>query len=185
MARKSFQELLAELTTFFPDNNTKQITAADVRNYFTEFLQAIIPAYAVLERRTGVAQAVTTVDAPLVFTAADTAKANGEMTANAAIGQVSRVDKGTTRFTFTADLLEATNNTRTLTFTLYRGAVPTVWAQSVTLTSNALVESVSFDAITTDPTATDYSIRVRSSANETVTFSNMVLVAEVVPVQAY
>jgi hypothetical protein len=185
MARKSFAELLSELTTFFPDNNTKQITAADVRDYFTGLLNAIIPAYAILERRTGVAQAVTTTDTPLVFTSADLSSANGEMTANAAIGQISRVDKGTTRFTFTADLLEATNSTRTITFTLYRGAVPTVWAQSIVLTSNAQTESLSFDMIVEDATATDYSMRVRSSANETVTFSNMVLVAEVVPVQSY
>jgi hypothetical protein len=185
MARKSFQELLAELSVDFPDNTTGLITPAKVRTYFTNLLNATIPAYAILDRRTGATQAITTTDAPLVFTSADIAKANGEMTADAAVGRISRIDKGTTRFDFTADLLEATNATRTLTFTLYRGAVPTVWAQSVTLTSNAQTESLTFSLIVTDPSATDYSMRVRSSANETVTFSNMALVASVQPVQAY
>jgi hypothetical protein len=187
MARKSFAELLAGLAAVFPDNSTGLITPAILRGYFTDFLNAIIPAYAILERRVGVAQNITpaNTDIPLVFTSADLLKANGEMTANAGAGEIGRVDKGTTRFTFTADLLEASNATRTLTFTLYRDGAPTVWSQSVTLTSNAQTESITFTMITTAPAAASYTMQVKSSAIELVTFSNMVLVAEVVPVQAY
>ena len=185
MARKSFTELLADLATSFPDNTTGLITPLVIRNYFTNFLNAIRPAYALLERRTGVAQSITTSDLPLAFTSSDITSANGEMSADAAIGRISRLDKGTTRFTMTADVLPSVNTTATITFTLYRGTVTTVWAQSITTSSNVVTESVTFDAIVEDPTATDYSMRVRSTGNISYTFSNMALVAEIVPVDSY
>lgn len=185
MARKSFAELAADLLTSFPNNSSGAITPQILRDYFTSFLNAIIPAYAILDRIPPVVQLIAVTDAPLVFTNADTLKANGELTANAAGGEIGRVDKGTTRFDFTADVLSASNSPRTITFTLYRAGVPTVWAQSIVLTSNAQIESLSFTAIVTDPTAENYSMQVKSSVAETIIFSNMVLVGEIVPVQSY
>jgi hypothetical protein len=185
MARKSMVELLSQLTVDFPDNAIGAITPAILRGYYTDFINAVRPAYALLERQLGVAQAVTTVDAPLVFTSADITSANGEMTATAVSGQIGRVDKGTTRFTFTADLLQGTNSARTITFTLYEAGVPTIWAQSIVLSSNTQIESLTFTALVYEATAVNYSMQVKSSVNETITFSNMALIAEIVPVNSY
>lgn len=44
MARKSFQELAADLPVAFPDNNTELITPAILRGYLDSFLQAIRPS---------------------------------------------------------------------------------------------------------------------------------------------
>jgi hypothetical protein len=185
MARKSMSELLAELLTSFPDQNTKFITPAILRGYFTDFIDAIRPAYALLTRDVGVAQAVTVAPAPLQFTNADITAGLGEFTANAATGLIHRNIPGTLRFTFTADLLPAVNATRTLAFTIYKDGVPTVWRQSITTTALAITESVGFVALIYAAAAADYQMYVSADVATSFTFSAMTLVAEVVPVNAY
>jgi hypothetical protein len=186
MARKSMVELLAELTTQFPDNTTGLITPATVRNYFTNLINAIRPAYALLDRSAGVTQALTVAPAPLVFTTSDVTSALGEYTANAAVGRITHLIPGTVRFTFTADLLPPANQTRTVTFTLYKGGVATPWRQSITTTASGVTESISFMAILYDGGSNvNYDMYVQIDVATTFTLSNMVLVAETVPVNAY
>lgn len=186
MARKSLNEMLADLLTSFPDNNTKFITPAILRTYFDNFIKVIRPSYALLRRDTGVAQAVTTVDTPLVFTTSDVTASLGEYTANAAIGEIARVDGGgTVNFTFTAGISSPSNSNRLLTFTLYKNgvAIPFRQSQSFNVANETL--SLSFNALHFNATAATYSMRVQSSVNETFTFSNMVLVAQTIPVNSY
>jgi len=185
MARKSMTELLAELLTSFPNQNTKFITPAILRGYFTDFIDAIRPAYALLTRDVGVAQAVTVAPAPLQFTSADVTAGLGEFTANAATGLVARNIPGTVRFTFTADLLPAVNASRTLTFTLYKDGAPTTWRQSITTTAIGITESVAFVGLIYAAAAANFQMYVSVDVATSFTFSAMTLVAEVVPVNAY
>ena len=185
MARKSMTELLAELLTSFPDNNAKFITPAILRGYFTDFINAIRPAYALLSRATGVSQSVTVAPAPLVFTTSDVSAGLGEFTANAALGKIDRLIPGTVRFTFSADMLPASNATRTITFTVYKDGVPTVWRQSVTTSATGVIESVSFVALIYAATPASYQMYVSIDVALAYTFSEMVWIAEVVPVNSY
>jgi hypothetical protein len=185
MARKSMTELLAELLTSFPDQNAKFITPAILRQYFTDFIGAIRPAYAVLSRDVGVSQAVTTTPAPLQFTDADVTAGNGEFTANAATGLVSRNIPGTVRITFSADLQPATNVTRTLQFVIHKDGVPTVWRQSISTSATGIVESISFVGLLYSGAAANYQMYVSCDANQSFTFSAMAMAVEVVPVNTY
>jgi hypothetical protein len=185
MARKSISELLNDLLTSFPDNNAKFITPAILRQYFTDFLNAIRPAYGLLIRSTGVSQAVTVAPAPLVFTLSDVTAGLGEFTGNATIGELARNIPGTVRLTFSADLLPASNATRTVTYTIYKNGVPTVWRQSVTTSATGVTESVSFVALIYADAAASYQMYVSVDVAQSYTFSQMVWVAEVVPVNSY
>jgi len=185
MARKSITELLAALLTSFPDQNTKFITPLILRNYFTDFLNAIRPAYALLTRGAGVIQAVTVAPAPLQFTSADVTAGLGEFTANAATGLVGRNIPGTVRLTFSADLQPTTNATRTVAFTIYQDGVPTSWRQTITTTATGQIESVAFTALLYAAAAANFQIYVSVDTNQSFTFSDMVWVVEVVPVNSY
>ena len=185
MARKSMTELLAELLTSFPDQNTKFITPTILRGYFTDFINAIRPAYAILTRSAGVAQAVTVAPAPLQFTTADVTAGLGEFTANAATGLISRNIPGTVRLSFSADLLPTTNSTRTVTFTIYKDGVATAWRQSITTTALAITESVAFVGLIYAAAPANFQMYVSVDVNQSFTFSEMIFVAEVVPVNAY
>jgi hypothetical protein len=186
MARKSMTELLADLGTMFPDNTTGLITPQILRDYFTNYINAIRPAYALLERQLGVTQALTVAPAPVVFTSSDVTSALGEYTATANIGRITHLIPGTVRFTFTADLLPPANQTRTITFTLYKNGVATPWRQSISTSASGVIESVGFTAILYDGGSNvNYDLYVQIDVATTFTLSNMVVVAETVPVNAY
>jgi hypothetical protein len=186
MARKSLNEVIAALATAFPDNNTKFITPAGLRTFLDDFIKAIRPSYAILTRDAAVTQAVTTVDTPLVFTASDVTASLGEYTATPATGSITRVDgDGTSMFSFTTDVSSPSNSNRLLTFTLYKDGVASPFRQSQSFNVLGELISISFSAIQFKSTSATYSMRVQSSVNETFTFSNMVLVAQTVPVNSY
>jgi hypothetical protein len=181
MARKSLNQMLADLLVAFPDNNTKLITPTILRTYLDDLIKALRPSYAILRRDTAVAQAVTVTPIPLVFTTSDLAAALGEYTANAAVGDITRLDAGTVNFNFTADISSSSNSTRLLTFTLYKNGVATPFRQSQQFTVAGEVISLSFTAIQFNNAAASYVMRVESSVNETFTFSNMGFVAQTIP----
>ena len=181
MARKSLDEMLADLSVAFPDNNTGAITPVVLRSYFDDLIKAIRPSYALLTRDVAVAQAITTAAAPLVFTSSDIAAAQGEYAATPGIGRITRLDKGVTEFQFTADMSSPSNSPRLLTFTLYKNGVATPFQQTQQLTVTGEVSSLTFTAIQSHSALANYDMYVKSSVNETITFSKMVLVAQTIP----
>jgi hypothetical protein len=181
MARKSLDQMLADLLTSFPDNNTKFITPLVLRTYLDDLIKAIRPSYAWLIRDAAVAQAVTVAPAPLVFTSAELNFAQGEYSATPTIGRITRLDAGVCQFNFTADIASPSNSPRLLTFTLYKNGVATPFQQSQQFTVAGEVISLTFSAIQSSSAAANYDMYVKSSVNETFTFSNMVLVAQTIP----
>ena len=190
MARPSLQSVQTLANTDFADNNTGAITPQKLREWIAKMIEAIRPAYAYLSRVAATVQPITTVAAPVVF---DTGVRSpiGELEyAISLLGAgnpntISRVDPGTTRFTFTADILPAVNTNLTLTFTLMKNGSATPWKQSLTMSSNTITESISFAAIEYLNAAAVYRMDVQSTANVNITFSNMTLVAESVPIWEY
>jgi len=185
MARKSLDQMLADLLTAFPDQNTKFITPAILRTYFDDLIKALRPSYALLRRDTAVAQAVTVLPIPLVFTVADVTASQGEYTANASVGRITRLDAGTVNFQFAASVSSPSNSPRTLTFSLYKNGVATPFRQSQTFNVIGEVISLSFPAIQFNNGVANYDMYVESSVADTFTFSNMGLVAQTIPVNNY
>ena len=181
MARKSLNEMLADLSVSFPDNNTGAITPVVLRSYFDDLIKAIRPSYALLTRDVAVAQAITTAAAPLVFTSSDIAAAQGEYTALPASGRITRLDAGVCQFNFTADISSPSNSTRLLTFTLYKNGVPTAFKQSQSFGTAGEVISVTFGALQSNPALANYDMYVQSSVAETFTFSEMLFLAQTIP----
>jgi hypothetical protein len=181
MARKSLDQMLADLLTSFPDNNTKFITPLVLRTYFDDLIKALRPSYAWLIRDAAVVQAVTVAPAPLVFTSAEINFAQGEYSAVPATGRITRLDGGVVQFNFTADISSPSNSARLITFTIYKNGVPTPFKQSQQLTVSGEVVSLSFGAVQSSATAANYDMYVQSSVNENITFSNMVWLAQTVP----
>lgn len=183
MARKSFQELAAELPVSFPDNNTELITPAILRGYLDLFLQAIRPSYAVLNRETPNSQTLGVTDVPLIFENA-TLTDVPDYTAVAATGTITRLERGTTRHTFTSTVEGAVN--RLVTVVLYRNGLATPWRISASLQGAGKPVDVSLTAILYTSVAATFQWRVLAdTAGTAVTFSNLDALAETVPVNAY
>ena len=181
MARKTLDQMLAGLLTSFPDNNTKFITPLVLRTYLDDLIKAIRPSYAWLFRQAPVAQAVTVAPVQLVFTAAEITYAQGEYTANASVGRITRLDAGVCQFNFTADVSSPSNSPRLLTFTLYKNGVATPFRQSQSFSASGDVLSVTFGAIQSSSLPADYDMYVQSSVNETFTFSEMAFLTQTLP----
>ena len=181
MARKTLDQMLADLLTSFPDNNTKFITPLVLRTYLDSLIKALRPSYAWLVRQVGVAQAVTVAPVPLVFTSAEIGFAQGEYTALPASGRITRLDAGVCQFNFTADISSPSNSTRLLTFTLYKNGVPTAFKQSQSFGTAGEVISVTFGALQSNPALANYDMYVQSSVAETFTFSEMLFLAQTIP----
>lgn len=183
MARKSFVELQADLLTSFPDNITGAITPLVLRTYFNNFLEAIRPAYGLISRPTPTSQTLGTIDAPLVF---DTGYVSDvpDFSTTPAAGTVTRLEAGTTRLTFNATV-EAGNG-RLINFTVYRAGVALPWKASVTAQGAGKPVDVSIAALSYLGSVAAYQIQARADTAGTVcTFSNMDLLCETVPVNAY
>jgi hypothetical protein len=184
MARKSIDDLILQAQTTIEDNVTKNISAADVRTMFINFLQAIAPAYAYCS--IGVTPHVQTVNvAPSLLTYTD-AKASYPTDANAdaALGTINRLEHGTNRITFSADLELAAN--RECVFTLYKDGQPTSWNIKGSGSGSGRPASVNMVALDYATAAAAYTIRVSADADGTsVSFNNSVFLAEVVPVRSF
>ena len=185
MARMSLQEVTSSAALLFPDNSTKLITPAKMRQFISELITAIRPAYGVISRVANVIQAITTTPAPVVL---DTGALSPivDYTLTPASGRIQRNEKGMTRLTFTCDILSHTTATgRTTTFTLFKNGVATSWRQSIVTNSITVIESLSFPAIEYLDGVAQYEIRVSIDVGTSMTFSNVSFVAETVPVWDY
>src|SRR5574343_161661 len=183
MARKSFVQLQADLLTAFPDNITGLITPEILRTYFNNFLEAIRPAYGLLSRPNPTAQILNTSDAPVVFDVGYVSDVP-DYTVAQATGTVTRLEAGTTRITLNATI-EAANG-RLISLTLYKNGVATAWRASVTAQGAGKPVDMSIVALAYEGAQAIYQLQAKAdTAGTSVTFSNMDMLAETVPVNAY
>jgi hypothetical protein len=190
--RYSIVELLAQADATLPDNTTQLIDPADVRDMIKNFLTTMAPAYGGINipATPGVVVALNTTTPVVIAPFASVVAASGEMTANAAAGQVTQqiAAVGNTgasaRVTFTADVVGANN--ADVTFTLYKNGVATPFRDSVTcggagnfgaLTFGALVYTGGVDAV--------FEIRATTTNAGNYTISNALLLVENVPVNSF
>jgi hypothetical protein len=190
MAIKSIVQLLAQADATIEDNNTQNITAADVRAMFKDFLDTMGPGYGVLVTPGTFPKACTA--APSIispFTAVDEVTA-GYFSASAANGQIDRLIAsagiaGATNFVTFTGSVNGPNNSN-LTVEIYRDGVATGIKTSVTCTG--LTDDVGLNMVGLDYKAgadAVFEIRASSIPNGNHNFSNMQFLIQSQPVRAY
>lgn len=184
MARKSINELIAQATADFPDNTGGLVTPAKLRQWAIDFLNAIAPAYGVLQITPGTLnQTLNIAPQLLVFNSAYNSDP-AQTTAAVPASTVTRTDRGTVTVNFTADF-ECTNG-RFVTFTLYKNGVATPWRVTGNGGGNGNPVAVALTAVDyADPAAT-YAIYASCEVNGTVvTLSNAAMIVAIDPVRSY
>ena len=181
MARKSLTQVLAEAAVAFPDNITELITPAILRAWIGDFVAAIRPAYGVLSIASS-NQAVTATPQALAMNIAQLSPVI-DYVLTPATGTIVRSEPGMVRFTVSADVAAAT--AQTVTFVLYKNGVATAWKQSARTTGAAIVEAVSFPAMEYSNALATYQLRISSTSVGTVTLTDVIFLAETVPVWDY
>ena len=184
MARLSLSEVTSSAAVLFPDNTTKLITPAKMRQFISEFTTAIRPAYGYILQTAPLVQALTTTPSPLVMSAS-TVSPIVDFTCTPNIAKVTRNDPGMTRITITADIQGSTNTQRLISFQIYKNGVATAWKQTIGLTTSTLIESISLPALEYLNGIAEYQLMVSADANYSVTFSNAAMICETVPVWTY
>jgi len=123
MARKSINELIAQATADFPDNVSGLITPAKLRQWALDFLNSISPAYGYLTKELPSAQTLGLTPALITFTTAYDSDPS-QTTSAVPASTITRAEKGTSTFQFSADLECQVG--RFITFTLYKDGVATI-----------------------------------------------------------
>ena len=183
MTRKSIVELLAQANTTLPDNNSGLITPAVVRDLIVDFLDTVAPAYGVLAISGSLVKACTPTLTLVVFTTNTGATANG-FTIDALTGTVTKLNRGTTRFSFNCDVQFAAN--RAITFALFINGVQTSWGVSNQGDGTGDPQSVGFSGIAyVDTPNAVFQVFARTDANTNVTLSSASFVCENVPVNSF
>ena len=191
MARTSIQSLIAEATTDFADNTTQLITPAFLRNWATAFLDTMAPAYGMIQRITGVVIAAVvgtpTLIAPYTATLATTAP---DFTANLTNGSVTNVigtvPGKTTRITVDGMVEGANNNVVTVGIYINGAAAP--FNQSVITNGTGNPVGFNFAGLTYQTVSAVIDVRVvavNAGSAGNYTFSNLSILCENVPVNAF
>lgn len=182
MSRKSFVQLSADLLTSFPDNISGAITPLVLRTYIQAFLDAIRPAYGYLDL-TSWSISLGLTDIPIVF-ATGVVSDVPDYTITPGTGTIIRLEAGTTRLTFNADVEAPTG--RVITFTLYVNGASTLWRTSVVAQGTGKPISVSLPILTYHGAQATFQLQVKADQTTTATvITEAILIAETVPVNAY
>lgn len=183
------QELLAQAAATLPDNTVGDISAADVRQMITDFIDSVSPGYGVIQLTT-LAKATTATPSVLSpWTAVSNATAT-MFIGSAALGQVTRLIgtaglAGATNFITLQGSVNGPNNSN-VTLEIYKNGAPTGIKTSVTCTGSG--DNVGINAAGLDYTASVdavYEVRASSVPSNTHTFSNLALIVQAQPVRAY
>ncbi len=102
MPRKSILELIAQANADFPDNVTGLVTPAKLRTWAIDFLNSIAPAYGYLTKDNPSAQILGLTPALITTTGAFDSDPS-QTTSVAANSTITRAEKGTSTFQFSAD----------------------------------------------------------------------------------
>jgi len=183
MPRKSINELLAQAQSSFPDNTTRDITPEKLRTFCEDFLNAISPAYGVLQKPNPSSVLYGLTPIVMIFETR-TDSDPSQTTSSAAQGTITRSERGTSTINFTADL-EAANG-RFVSFTLYKNGVATPWRTTGNGAGTGNPVGVALTAVDyADPPAV-YDIRVSAEINNVnVVVSNAALVLQLEPVRSF
>lgn len=184
MARKSINELIAQVAADFPDNVTGLITPAKLRQFFNDFLATMSPAYGYLSLVGPVSQTVGT--AWVLLGVFDTAfdSDSSQTTASATTDTISRAERGTSNFEFNIDF--ACANNVSVDFALYKDGAPTPWRITGVGRGNGNPVSVAMSAIDYADPAASYQIWVKAeSAGTAIEFTDGAFLLSVEPVKSF
>jgi hypothetical protein len=183
MPRKSITELIAQANADFPDNVTGLVTPAKLRTWAIDFLNSISPAYGYLTKQNPSAQTLGLTPALITFTGAFDSDPS-QTTSAVPASTITRAEKGTSTFQFSADF--ECQNGRFITFTLFKNGVATPWRITGNGGGAGNPIAVALTAVDyADPAAT-YDIRGTAEvAGTPVTIQNMVFLLSVDPVRSF
>lgn len=184
MARPSLQDVQSLANTNFADNTIGAITPQKLREWCAAIIAALAPAYGLLSR-TSAAQPLNLTTTPQLVTYQNGYVSDIEDYTAEPTGQLTRLEHGTTVINFTADLTASGNQSRQITFALWRNDVETTWRQTIYTTANGEVESVAFTALIYEAAAAKYEIKISSNAAITVNLNNVEMLAQSLPVWSY
>lgn len=183
MARKSYVQLQQQLPISFPDNINGLITPQILRDFFNMIFEALRPAYGYVSRDTPNVQSLGTSYTPLVCNIGFVSEIP-DYTTTPSTGTVTRGEAGTTRMSFTASMEGALG--RVVTVAVFKGGVETIWRTSATLQGAGKAIDVSLPAVEFTASGVAYQIQVKcDTASTSVTFDDVVFLAETVPVNTY
>ena len=182
MTRKTMVELTSEIATLFADNTSGEINPADLRQFCQNFVDTMTPAYGALQIPGPLGATVGTADQLMVWTSQYIAQ-GPEFTTDAATGKIVRTDGvATTRFSINVDVELVSN--RELTATLYKNGVATVWRAKISGSGTGRPAVLSLEAIDYSDVPAEYQLYVQTDqAGTSVTYSNGIFLANVVPVR--
>lgn len=183
MPRKSISELFAQAVADFPDNISGQITPEKLRTFCTDFLNAIRPAYGILQKTAPQTINLGLTPIALVYTTATSSDIN-QLTASAATGKVSRLERGTSTINFTMDIECAAN--RFVTATLFKNGAATSWATTMNGAGSGNPVGLSLTAVDYADPAAEYEVRMSAEqAGVSTVINNGGLILSIDPVNSY
>jgi hypothetical protein len=185
--RTSIQLLIAEANAEIPDNASQLVTPAKVRTLFQNILETLAPAYGALAKA-GPALAVLGA-VPALINAWTTLirQTAPEWSVNLAAGTAQRV-LGTTLAALsriTANGSVEGPNGANVTATLFKNGAATPFSVSVNCTGVGDPVSFNLTGLSYDILATTFDLRVSTNNPGNYTFTNLVLICENVPVDAF
>lgn len=183
MPRKSITDLTAQATADFADNNAGLITPALLRNFCNDFLNAIRPAYGILQKTTPQTVSLGTVPSGIQYTVQNDSDPN-QTNSSPATGTITRTERGTSTINFTMDIECATN--RFITATLFKNGVATAWRVTTNGAGAGNPVGMAMTAVDyADPPA-EYEVRLTAEADAvSTTISNGAFIVSVDAVNSY
>lgn len=183
MPRKSIVELEAQAASTLPDNSVGAISPADVRLMFQDFLNAIRPAYGVLQKTAPQTVNLGLTPQLISYNTASNSDIN-QTTTSLPNGTVTRSERGTSTINFNMDIEVAAN--RFITATLFKNGVATPWRITMNGAGAGNPVGMAMTAVDyADPAAT-YEVRLSAEVDSTSTIiSNGALILGVDPVNSY
>lgn len=183
MARKSITELEAQANATIEDNSTGSVSPADVRAMFKDFLNAIRPAYGVLQKTAPQTVTLGTAALPISYTSQNDSDV-GETNSSPANGTITRSERGTSTINFTMDIECVAN--RFITATLYKDNAATPWRTTMNGAGAGNPVGMSLTAIDYADPAAVYDVRLSAEQDNVSTIiSNGAFLLAIDPVNSY
>lgn len=189
MTIKSIVQLLAQADADIPDNTTGLVEPSDVRVLIKDFLDTISPAYGSILAASAVV-ALTTTPARIAPFSSTVAATAGYYSANLTNGEVTRAIAtaglaGATDFIIVQGDVAYANGVD-VTIELFKNGVATGF--KTTVTGRGAANKVSFNLAALSYTATVdavFDVRASSSAANSATFTDVVVLAQAQPVRSF
>lgn len=181
--RKAITALEAQADATIEDNTSGSISPADVRAMFKDFLNAIRPAYGVLQQTGNPSQNLGLTPTKMLWNNAQDSDIN-ETNSSAASGRISRLERGTSSLTMSVNV--ACQSGRFITATIYKNGVATPWRVTATGAGNGNPVGMSVTMIDYADPAAYYEVFLTAETNATTTVvSNGAMILRVDPVNSY